>query len=585
MEIREVYSLQEDSICPFYFNCIQPFPFFSNTSDARVQFEVEVIKNKPHYKIIGVFDKEILLALFLINVEPSELLIVSSLVKNERSNPVLAFQKWYKWACSITQWMNREKLTLKSVQRDVYIEQALLSYKGNLTIQSHSFQYTEELPSRLGIALGGGGAHGAYQIGVWKALRELGIDYQVVTGTSVGALNAALMIQDDFDKAEELWRKITTTDILALNQKDVSKVSMKNYFKQMRRLTQSAIMSVGVPTKPLQQILDAYVDTDKMVNSSKECFVVTVEVPSMKEKVIHVSEKNKYSVKKWLLASASFFPLMAAAKVGDHYYVDGGYRNNIPVDVALKANATHVLSVDVKGPGITKKYSVPNEKFVSYIKSAWSLGPMLLFEPERANWNMKLGYLETLKHYGVYEGFFYSFQKEESYALKKKMNQDFFNYLVQAGWTEGAALFKQSVQGMTLREKLRQGYGGRVERDSIILVALELLGKKLRITPTRCYNIREFYKIVSGRLVGKSITTNVYNNDNMLLSMNEYIELHIFNKVEKTVTVDGLLHVYLLMSNVSKKTENIQYLLSKCSPSILLQFFLVSFILDHDIKK
>jgi NTE family protein len=46
-----------------------------------------------------------------------------------------------------------------------------------------------------GIILEGGGARGAYQVGVWKALRKLGIDYCGVAGTSVGALNGAMMVR------------------------------------------------------------------------------------------------------------------------------------------------------------------------------------------------------------------------------------------------------------------------------------------------------------------------------------------------------------------------------------------------------
>lgn len=45
------------------------------------------------------------------------------------------------------------------------------------------------------VVLGGGGSRGSYQVGVWKALLELGFDYEIVTGTSVGALNGALMVQ------------------------------------------------------------------------------------------------------------------------------------------------------------------------------------------------------------------------------------------------------------------------------------------------------------------------------------------------------------------------------------------------------
>ena len=59
--------------------------------------------------------------------------------------------------------------------------------------------------NKTAIVLAGGGSRGAYQIGVWKALREMGIDYQLVTGTSVGALNGVLMVQQEYDKALAVW--------------------------------------------------------------------------------------------------------------------------------------------------------------------------------------------------------------------------------------------------------------------------------------------------------------------------------------------------------------------------------------------
>lgn len=68
---------------------------------------------------------------------------------------------------------------------------------------------------RIGLIFDGGGAKGAYQIGVWKALRELGLDRFVtaVAGTSVGGLNAALFVQDDPDKAFETAYHIWTNEI------------------------------------------------------------------------------------------------------------------------------------------------------------------------------------------------------------------------------------------------------------------------------------------------------------------------------------------------------------------------------------
>ncbi|MDD2519278.1 MAG: patatin-like phospholipase family protein, partial [Bacilli bacterium] len=55
------------------------------------------------------------------------------------------------------------------------------------------------------IVLSGGGARGAYQVGVWRALRKLNIKYDIVTGTSVGALNGALMVQKEYFKARSMW--------------------------------------------------------------------------------------------------------------------------------------------------------------------------------------------------------------------------------------------------------------------------------------------------------------------------------------------------------------------------------------------
>ena len=70
------------------------------------------------------------------------------------------------------------------------------------------------------IALAGGGTKGAYQVGAWKAMRELGIPFDIVTGTSIGSVTAALMVQGDFDRAWELWTHITEDQTNLVAQAD-----------------------------------------------------------------------------------------------------------------------------------------------------------------------------------------------------------------------------------------------------------------------------------------------------------------------------------------------------------------------------
>ena len=69
----------------------------------------------------------------------------------------------------------------------------------------------------IGLVFGGGGGKGAYQIGVWNALQICGADKYVkaVSGTSVGALNAVLFALGDYDKAYNIWKKITQLDVTA----------------------------------------------------------------------------------------------------------------------------------------------------------------------------------------------------------------------------------------------------------------------------------------------------------------------------------------------------------------------------------
>ena len=49
------------------------------------------------------------------------------------------------------------------------------------------------------------GSKGAYESGCMKALQELGYHFDIVTGTSIGALNGLLVAQEDYQKLYELW--------------------------------------------------------------------------------------------------------------------------------------------------------------------------------------------------------------------------------------------------------------------------------------------------------------------------------------------------------------------------------------------
>ena len=95
-----------------------------------------------------------------------------------------------------------------------------------------------DLEKEYGIVLEGGGARGAYQIGVWKALREAGMKIKGVAGTSVGALNGALICMDDLGKAEEIWGNMTYSTVFNVDDSMIGK--LKKFGVRSMKVTDAA---------------------------------------------------------------------------------------------------------------------------------------------------------------------------------------------------------------------------------------------------------------------------------------------------------------------------------------------------------
>ena len=75
------------------------------------------------------------------------------------------------------------------------------------------------MEEKKALVLCGGGARGGYHIGVWKALKEIGYVPSIITGTSVGALNGALLTIKEDDLAEEIWQNMSMETVFNKKEK------------------------------------------------------------------------------------------------------------------------------------------------------------------------------------------------------------------------------------------------------------------------------------------------------------------------------------------------------------------------------
>ena len=139
-----------------------------------------------------------------------------------------------------------------------------------------------------GLVLAGGGVRGAYQIGVWKALKELKIKVSAVSGVSIGAVNGALFVQGSKTKAERLWNKIAIGDIILLpkemeNDENLFKV------KNLMKIAKEIYSNNGLDMSPLENLLNEIIDEDKIRNSEIDFGIATFHF-RRKAKIIILSK-------------------------------------------------------------------------------------------------------------------------------------------------------------------------------------------------------------------------------------------------------------------------------------------------------
>lgn len=266
-----------------------------------------------------------------------------------------------------------------------------------------------DLSKEYGIALEGGGAKGSYQIGVWKAMDEIGVKYKMVSGTSVGALNGSLMVMHDLAKAIDVWSNIRISDVIntdGIDDNDMlkivtGKVSLGELSKVAPKMFE-IIQNKGLDVSPLRQWVRNVVDVKKIQHSDTEFFISTVSLSERKGKEVRINDLPDDEICNMLLASA-YFPAFKKEKLNGQIYADGGFIDSIPIKVLVDHNCRDIIAVRLPAPGIEKIFKLPENTNLIQIQTAEDLGGLLEFDSERAKRNMQIGYFDAMRvFYGLY---------------------------------------------------------------------------------------------------------------------------------------------------------------------------------------
>ena len=199
------------------------------------------------------------------------------------------------------------------------------------------------------LVLSGGGSKGAYQVGalMWL-LRERDHEYQIISGTSVGALNGAWLAQYGPGKGAEaalalqnLWHEI-----------DNDKIWQKWYWGLLGPLPAFMPKWLGgkqsvYSTKPLRELVTKKLRPKAIRDSGKLLRVGAVSLTTGKSRVW--TEKDVADMAKAVLASSAFPMFFEPVRVGSELYTDHGVRETTPIEQAIMAGATEI-DVITTGP-------------------------------------------------------------------------------------------------------------------------------------------------------------------------------------------------------------------------------------------
>lgn len=363
------------------------------------------------------------------------------------------------------------------------------------------------------IVLSGGGSKGSYQIGVWKALKKLHIKYDIVTGTSVGALNGALMTQNSYFKAVKLWKHINLKTLFgddaieSENDLEVLKMYKDNFFK-----------NGGMNPKNLEQLIDKSINKKKFFSSKINYALITFDLSNKKPLKLEKKDIEQNKLTDYLMASASCYPAFKQKEIDNKKYIDGGIYDNLPINLAIDLGADEIICVDLKAPGIKQ---IPKEK-VPTIKITPNnrLTNFLNFNEKGAKRNIKFGYNDTMKVFNKYEGKKYTF-KINSINKNIEKHTNIWNYSINQiiDNEKIIELFKKAIN-------INEEFSINVLKK-LVLTTMENLSDTFNLEETKIYSYKKFNKLLKKKL--KMILTN---NEKDITSKQKKV-VNLYNKFKE----------------------------------------------------
>ena len=329
-----------------------------------------------------------------------------------------------------------------------------------------------------GLALGGGGSRGSYEIGVLKALKEMKIEIGAITGTSIGAINGASYLMDDMDLMEEFWKSLNRDSLIKFKEISIPDI----------------IKNKGFDFDILMNLLNSNLKEDVIRKNPIDFGIVTYNLSTKEPLVLFKDEIPQGMLVDYVAASANH-PSFERLIIDGDAFIDGAVYDNIPVAPLYEKGYRDIIAVNLHTSIDRKKLTGPYN--LIEIKSDNSLGSILFPDPQTIKKNMTYGYLDTLRAFGKAHGYRYYFRTLADFSMLIPLSAEEIKEL------------REKTLPLFLNRTLER-YENELQEDySLTLSALEITAEVLKIDNTKIYEhqgelLDEVFKIVGDVAKGNS---------------------------------------------------------------------------------
>lgn len=228
---------------------------------------------------------------------------------------------------------------------------------------------------KIGLVLAGGGAKGAYEVGVYKALRELEIvdNIKVISGTSIGSINALFFAMNDPKIIKGSWSSLNYSRFLSKQESTklrsiftiLDKIrsinTESNIFEQIRLSDIGLLSEIGI-----KSFIEEYIDIDVIKKSDKKIYSCAYNIDKEKPEYFKLNDCNEEEIKERVLASCLVPHIFKPIIIDGMRYADGGIQSplysknnvdNVPIypmksyncDIIIVVHLSYKHSIDRSG--------------------------------------------------------------------------------------------------------------------------------------------------------------------------------------------------------------------------------------------